>query len=386
MITLLPDRFVLEEVTRFDLMLAAMAWGFTLGIGWLTTWSAVKQSMGIWKRRQWGILRNAYFWMIWLEISVCLGFGIICFLYILGIIPPSFAFYFCILTLWALQVQFLLQIIINRCTILITDHVWAWRLKMGVAAIITSINISVYCIWVPARLQISDRYVHINEWWDRCEKIIYLIIDAGLNFYFIRIVQQNLVQHGLVKYRGLVRFNMFIISFSLAMDVLIIGMMSLDNTFVYMQFHPLAYIVKLKIELSMAELIAKIAKNRDPNQLGGQGRDFYAKSGSNGGSQSAGTVLGTGPKNRAWATVTTTVEMKTMDARGKEVQRTGTTAFAHSDTDTLIDPGSSFSGSGPASANVVADRSRDLELGRPMGADRKDFGSISSFNSGSEGP
>jgi hypothetical protein len=88
MITLLPDRFVLEEVTRFDLMLAAMAWGFTLGIGWLTTWSAVKQSMGIWKRRQWGILRNAYFWMIWLEISVCLGFGIICFLYILGIIPP----------------------------------------------------------------------------------------------------------------------------------------------------------------------------------------------------------------------------------------------------------------------------------------------------------
>jgi hypothetical protein len=153
-----------------------------------------------------------------------------------------------------------------------------------------------------------------------------------------------------------------------------------------MQFHPLAYIVKLKIELSMAELIAKIAKNRDPNQLGGQGRDFYAKSGSNGGSQSAGTVLGTGPKNRAWATVTTTVEMKTMDARGKEVQRTGTTAFAHSDTDTLIDPGSSFSGSGPASANVVADRSRDLELGRPMGADRKDFGSISSFNSGSEGP
>lgn len=152
----------------------------------------------------------------------------------------------------------------------------------------------------------------------------------------------------------------------------------------YMQFHPLAYIVKLKIELSMAELIAKIAKNRDPNNLGGAGRDFYAKSGSNGGSQSVGTVLGNGPKNRVWATATTTVELKSMDARGKEHQRTGTTAFAHSDTDTLIDPVSSFSGSGPASA----DRSRDLEQGMPppghMAADRKDFGSVSSFNSGSE--
>ena len=64
------------------------------------------------------------------------------------------------------------------------------------------------------------------------EKGIYLIVDAALNIYFIRIVQQNLVRHGLTKYRGVVRFNMFIISFSLAMDVLIIAMMSLDNTFV----------------------------------------------------------------------------------------------------------------------------------------------------------
>lgn len=128
--------------------------------------------------------------------------------------------------------QFLLQIIINRCAILITDRRLASRIKWGVAGVITAINISVYCIWVPARLQISEQYVHINEWWDRCEKVIYLIVDAALNFYFIHIVQQNLVQHGLTKYRGVVRFNMFIIGFSLAMDVLIISMMSLNNTFV----------------------------------------------------------------------------------------------------------------------------------------------------------
>jgi hypothetical protein len=37
-------------------------------------------------------------------------------------------------------------------------------------------------------------------------------------------------------------------------------MMSLPNTFVYMQFHPVAYIVKLNIEMSMAELITKVAR------------------------------------------------------------------------------------------------------------------------------
>lgn len=97
---------------------------------------------------------------------------------------------------------------------------------------ITAINISVYTIWVPARLQISPRYIWINEWWDRCEKGLYLIIDAGLNIYFIRVVQRNLIEGGLEKYRSLVQFNKFIICFSLSMDVLIIAMMSLQNTFV----------------------------------------------------------------------------------------------------------------------------------------------------------
>lgn len=46
-------------------------------------------------------------------------------------------------------------------------------------------------------------------------------------------------------------------------QVLIIAMMSLPNTFVYMQFHPVAYIVKLNIEMSMADLITKVARLHD---------------------------------------------------------------------------------------------------------------------------
>lgn len=75
---------------------------------------------------------------------------------------------------------------------------------------------------------------HINtEWWDRCEKVIYLIVDGALNVYFILIVKQNLISNGLAKYKRLTNFNIFIICFSLSMDVLIISMMSLNNTFVY---------------------------------------------------------------------------------------------------------------------------------------------------------
>jgi len=216
------------------------------------------------------------------------------------------------------------------------------------------------------------------------EKGIYLIVDAALNIYFIRIVQQNLVRHGLTKYRGVVRFNMFIISFSLAMDVLIIAMMSLDNTFVYMQFHPLAYIVKLKIELSMAELIAKIAKNRDPSQMDGEPQaDFHAHSSSRGGgtSKGAGTVLSGNRdgenKNRAWATVTTTVEMNTMDANGRKIdERGGPTGYNHSDTDTLIDPRAPFSGNAACTSGVEGGALRDR-------MDHKGVESISSFNSAS---
>ena len=87
---------------------------------------------------------------------------------------------------------------------------------------------------------------------------MYLVVDAALNYYFIRTVKVRLVSHGgvrlsfpfllflglaklirctqLKKYQKLVRFNTQIVFVSLSMDVLIIAMMWLRNDFVYMQF------------------------------------------------------------------------------------------------------------------------------------------------------
>ncbi|KAM5357549.1 hypothetical protein ACJZ2D_016156 [Fusarium nematophilum] len=106
MITLLSPHYVLQEVTEDDMVIASLAWGFTIGFGWLTTWTATKQTRHIYKNHRLRVFRNAYVWMIWLEILVCLIFSIICWLHLKGYIPPSFAFYFTILTTWALQVYF----------------------------------------------------------------------------------------------------------------------------------------------------------------------------------------------------------------------------------------------------------------------------------------
>lgn len=74
------------------------------------------------------------------------------------------------------------------------------------------------------------------------------------------LVRSSLIAYGLTRYVRLYRFNLFCIAISMTMDVLIISMMSLSNTFLYVCFHPLAYLVKLHIEMTMASLIAKIVK------------------------------------------------------------------------------------------------------------------------------
>ena len=92
-------------------------------------------------------------------------------------------------------------------------------LKWSVAALITIINISVYCLWVPARLQINDRFIYLNAIWDRIEKVIYALFDGGLNFWFLYLVKKTFIANGMTKYRALYRFNAVAVVCSLSMDV-----------------------------------------------------------------------------------------------------------------------------------------------------------------------
>lgn len=108
----------------------------------------------------------------------------------------------------------------------------ATQIKLGVFFLILLINFGVGCIWIPTALQISPKIAHINDIWDRIQKVVYLIVDAALNYYFVMTVKKRLVTHGLKKYEKLAKFNTRIVLLSVAMDVLIIGMMSYPNPYV----------------------------------------------------------------------------------------------------------------------------------------------------------
>ncbi|OLN83289.1 hypothetical protein CCHL11_03028 [Colletotrichum chlorophyti] len=255
--TLVPPWYEAHTPSVGDMNIASMFWGFTLGVG---LWSGVKgyrQSRASWKRTH---RINTYVWLIWAEWFSSMAIGIVSWCYLTSIIQPSFEYFFFLLVLWSIQVQCLPQIIINRVAILMPIPAHAIRLKWGVFAILLVVNISVFCIWIPARLQINSTYVHINEIWDRIEKGIFLVVDAGLNLTFIYLVKSRLIASGLTKYTTLFRFNLLMITFSMSLDVILIGIMSLPNTLIYAQFHPLAYLLKLHIEMGMADLIAKVVR------------------------------------------------------------------------------------------------------------------------------
>lgn len=78
----------------------------------------------------------------------------------------------------------------------------------------------------------SYRYCDINVYWDRIEKTLYLIVDLGLNWFFLRTVRLNLIANGLTKYDRLVCFNRKIVVLSILMDIMIIAAMSIPNSFV----------------------------------------------------------------------------------------------------------------------------------------------------------
>lgn len=89
----------------------------------------------------------------------------------------------------------------------------------SVFAVCLVINLSVACIWIPARLQRSSIYIRANEIWDRMEKAFLAVIDVALNAYFIHLVRSSLISYGLTQYVHLYRFNLIGIGISMTMDV-----------------------------------------------------------------------------------------------------------------------------------------------------------------------
>lgn len=107
--------------------------------------------------------------------------------------------------------------------------------------------------------------------------------------------------------------------------------MSLGAGFVYVQFHPLVYILKLHIELNMADLIAKIVKMENGGSYPSGSNPAAAYGGKSGGAGRTGTGAGgtntADPRGFRMATLITAnhdfahaVEDEQQDAKG--IQKT----------------------------------------------------------------
>jgi hypothetical protein len=55
-----------------------------------------------------------------------------------------------LLVCWTLEIQLLMQIIVNRIAVIAESQKTVWRVKFGTFFIISAINVSVFCIWIPS--------------------------------------------------------------------------------------------------------------------------------------------------------------------------------------------------------------------------------------------
>ncbi|GAB1319389.1 hypothetical protein MFIFM68171_09599 [Madurella fahalii] len=276
--TLVPPWYKLQPTSQTGLLVAAFFWGSSMTVAAFDSGKAARQTRRSWKRSR---KVNAYIIMIWTEIAMCITSSITSWLFLQGYIPPQVrcellpslpiirltrpaccsVWYFTgMLVLWTIQIQCLMQILANRLSLILYNPVKARRLKVGLGIAIGIINVSVFCIWVPARLQISATWIRINSIWDRMEKAIFACIDTSLNLYFMWLVKSKLVEGGLTQYKLVYQVNLVLVWFSISLDILLIGLMSLRDDAVYVQVHPLTYLAKLHIEMNMAELLGKVIK------------------------------------------------------------------------------------------------------------------------------
>lgn len=75
------------HLSERDREISLLAWGFTLGFGYLTAWKGYKQTSSIPRSIRY---KSLYFWLVWLEMVSILGYGGLTWLNVQNYCPPGF--------------------------------------------------------------------------------------------------------------------------------------------------------------------------------------------------------------------------------------------------------------------------------------------------------
>uniref|UniRef100_A0A8H7KDQ3 Integral membrane protein n=1 Tax=Bionectria ochroleuca TaxID=29856 RepID=A0A8H7KDQ3_BIOOC len=237
--TFVPPNFRVDVPSEDELVAVGVVWGLSLPLTVFGIFRCVRQTYSQYRRTK---RVNLYMLLIWLELISTTLMGGTAWGYVRGM----WYFLGAVIILWIVQINAILQIILNRISLISDNKPYVRRVQWFLFGSVLLLQVAVACVWIPAQLQISDLYVDVNHVFDRTEKVIFALIDLCLNVYFIHLVRSTLIAYGLTKYVLLYRVNIAMILVSMTMDIRAVP--------------PLAYLIKLHIELSMAELIAKIVK------------------------------------------------------------------------------------------------------------------------------
>lgn len=163
------DTFIIQPVSPSDLATAIVVFVIIIGFATSAAYIGYKQTIRL--RQPW---TSAYIWMVWLEWSSCIVIAVLCMLYLVRAVRPSFYFFFSLcksphsnlddahysqfpVLCWTIQTQCLLQIIINRIRIIIQDRRKGKIMMITFLVLMSLINVSVFSIWMPARMQINAK-------------------------------------------------------------------------------------------------------------------------------------------------------------------------------------------------------------------------------------
>ncbi|THZ65374.1 hypothetical protein D6C85_08357 [Aureobasidium pullulans] len=261
---LVSKNFEAKAPSASEMNVISIIFGFGLAVAMFTAATAGQQRLDARRR---GKMFTTYTIMIWAEWISAMCIGLITYMWLSGAIKARLVFLSSVLCahrlllfFWTISLQCILQIIINRISVLMVRKN-AVRLKIIVCLLTLVINISAFLVWLPALLQINETWMIINVHWDRAEKACFLVMDGGLNAYFIYLVRTKLIANGLQKYTRLFYFNISMSMLSLSLDCILIGSIFLPGPYVNVQFYTLTYLLKLYIEMNITILIAKIVKS-----------------------------------------------------------------------------------------------------------------------------
>ncbi|KAK1726530.1 uncharacterized protein BDZ83DRAFT_696637 [Colletotrichum acutatum] len=205
--------------------------------------------------------------MIWGLLLANISEAVIDWLYIRGDVAGSLGFSGAGTVLWIIQTQCAPQIIANRLGLIIADKRKTKIMKITLFTIVGIMNIFVMSVMFPMQATRSKLGLRMQRFYSPVDKILSLLIDLSLNWVFLRKLQRELNDNGLVKHRLLFVLTIAAMRVSLAMDVgyrviPLIVVVFLSNPYLYSSIHPTVYSIKVAIEMMMADFIVQVAQEQ----------------------------------------------------------------------------------------------------------------------------